>query len=282
MRTPLTTPTCVILLYSGVSHLPEIGRRHELLMTEIIIGSSPEADIQLAQNVAAPKHAKLYFEEGQWYLYDLTFTNETYIQGTITGHGKIPVDGGVFQVGKACFKFLTGHGPEVKAFEQLYQMLSTDPLTGIYNRRFLQDTLEREIARCYRYQGSLSLILFDIDHFKEINDQYGHLGGDLVLRELAARIQSRVRKDEFFARYGGEEFAILLPEAIHQQALTVAAQICELVATQPFHYEQYKITATISSGVATLDKEMTPEQLIQKADDFLYQAKQEGRNRVVG
>ncbi len=160
-------------------------------------------------------------------------------------------------------------------------MTIIDGLTGAYNKRYFAENLEKEIPRCTRHQRPLSLLMFDIDHFKRINDDHGHLTGDFVLREMARRVRTRVRKEEVFARYGGEEFVITLPEATADQATKVAEDVRKLVASDPFEFEGEKIAVTISVGVATTMEETPVDTFIKIADDNLYKAKRGGRNRVI-
>ena len=151
------------------------------------------------------------------------------------------------------------------------------------NKRYLLEFLEREMARCHRYARALSLILFDIDHFKLINDQHGHLAGDAVLRDLAGLVKARVRKEECVGRYGGEEFTIVMPEAGPEKARRFADKLLHIVADHEFSFENNRIPVTISIGVADMIAETTePLQFIKAADTQLYKAKHAGRNRVCG
>src|SRR4029079_13073192 len=143
----------------------------------------------------------------------------------------------LLKIGNAIFKFLIGSNIESAYHEEIYRMTIIDGLTQTYNKRYFLETLDREIPRCTRHQRSLSLLMFDIDHFKKINDAHGHLTGDFVLREMARRIRSRVRKEEVFARYGGEEFALVLPETAREQAVKVAEDLRRLVASEAFEFE---------------------------------------------
>src|SRR5262249_20805775 len=139
-----------------------------------------------------------------------------------------------------------------------------------------------ELARSARYDRPLSLVMIDIDKFRTINEELGHLGGDFTLRELAARLKGNVRKEELFSRYGGEEFAIVLPETPREGAVVLAERLVKTVAEQPFQYEERTYHVTISAGATTTagEESITPSDLIRRADDKLYQAKREGRNRV--
>src|SRR5262249_15880646 len=146
-----------------------------------------------------------------------------------------------------------------------------DALTDIHNKRYLLEFLDRELSRSARYSRPLSLILFDIDRFKNINDELGHLGGDFTLRELAATVKGTVRKEELFAPSGGEEFVIVLPETTLENGRLVAERIRGLVERHPFQYEGKAYTTTISVGVGatTGGEPLTPHDLIRQADEKL-------------
>ena len=160
-------------------------------------------------------------------------------------------------------------------------MTIVDGLTQIHNKRYLFESLERECIRARRHARDLSVVMFDIDFFKKINDQYGHLAGDHVLRELARIVQERTRRDEVFARYGGEEFTIVLPETSLEGATALAQTIRERVEAHEFVFQSERIPMTISLGCAKLDaNDRSAQDLIQRADEKLYEAKRLGRNRV--
>lgn len=169
-----------------------------------------------------------------------------------------------------------------KSNELLKQLSNTDPLTRLYNRRYLMETLEREFQRSYRKQGYLSLVLLDIDHFKKINDTYGHQEGDVVLAAVAEMAQVELRRYDIAARYGGEEFVLVLPETPPPEALAVAERLRESVQSMEFPRPMENLTVTISLGVATYPSERIDciDSLIRQADEALYRAKQSGRNRV--
>lgn len=177
----------------------------------------------------------------------------------------------------------------LKAANKKIKRLSiTDPLTGTYNRGYLNERLPQEIKRSTRYHHSLSLILCDIDHFKHVNDQYGHLAGDRVLKEFAQSIAGSVRNQiDWTARYGGEEFVIVLPETNFNGALLLAERLCKSIARHSFHFDNHTIAVTASFGATGFSPDpsgtkVLPEALLQQADTCLYQAKTQGRNRVVG
>jgi len=184
------------------------------------------------------------------------------------------------QVGRAIiFADVTA---QVLLREELRSRAETDPLTGVANRRRFHQALEMECLRFGRARSPLSLLMIDLDHFKSVNDRYGHPAGDVVLREAADRLMSSLRKTDLLARYGGEEFAILLPDTPYEGASVMAERICKAMAQQPFEVEGQLIGVTVSVGVASHanDREVDPEILLKKADLALYRAKATGRNRV--
>jgi two-component system cell cycle response regulator len=213
---------------------------------------------------------------------DQVSTNGTYVKDEpIEEH--VLRDGDFIKIGRTIFKFLTGGNIENAYHEEIYRLTTVDGLTQISNKRHFMETLEREIARGQRYQRPLSLVMFDIDHFKIINDTYGHLAGDYVLNQLANAVKQRIRREDVFARYGGEEFAIVLPEIEVPTALLFAEKVRQLVQQHEFRFEKTRIDVTISVGVAgTERKDVEPEALIKRADEQLYAAKSAGRNRVKG
>jgi diguanylate cyclase (GGDEF)-like protein len=186
-------------------------------------------------------------------------------------------------VGNHIYRFLAGGNVEAEYHEEIYRLTIIDALTDIHNKRYMLEFLDRELSRSARYARPLALILFDLDRFKSINEDLGHLGGDFTLRELAAVVKSHVRKEELFARYGGEEFAIVLPETTLEGSIQVAERIRDHVEKHLFQYEGKAYPVTISVGLAATSggEVLTPSDLIRQADEKLFQAKHEGRNRVV-
>ncbi|MDP3212860.1 MAG: GGDEF domain-containing protein, partial [Deltaproteobacteria bacterium] len=170
---------------------------------------------------------------------------------------------------------------ESEFIETISQMMVTDGLTQAANKRHLTEKITDELNRSLRHGRPLSLVMFDVDHFKKVNDTHGHVAGDVVLKEIASLVRSRVRRNEVFGRYGGEEFALLLPETTLQGAVTLAQELCVLVASQPFLFDRTRIPVTISLGVAQWNPAVrTTDDFIRAADAKLFQAKRSGRNRV--
>lgn len=172
---------------------------------------------------------------------------------------------------------------EIHALQaQLSEQANRDPLTGLYNRRYLGTTLERELTRCEREGQPLSLMLIDIDHFKKINDTYGHQAGDEVLKKLAAMLTEQARTADVVCRFGGEEFLLLLPNMPPDIALARTEQWRSAFAATTVLFDEFRLQVTLSVGIASYPGHgESPEELIRCADRALYRAKSEGRNRVV-
>src|SRR5262249_44001425 len=149
--------------------------------------------------------------------------------------------------------FLSGTNIERAYHEELYRLSIVDGLTGVHNKRFFEEVLEREVARTQRHGGAVTLILFDIDHFKKVNDTYGHLAGDTILVSLCKRLKPRTRREDVLARIGGEEFACLLAETSVAGGRAFAEDIRELVAREPFTCDAGPVTVTISLGVSVFE-----------------------------
>jgi diguanylate cyclase (GGDEF)-like protein len=170
---------------------------------------------------------------------------------------------------------------------QLYDISRRDSLTSLFNRRYFDEVLETELGRAYRGHTALSLVMLDVDYFKEYNDHYGHVAGDNCLIEVASLIEQQAnRKGDLVARYGGEEFAIILPGIDAKGALAFAQRLQQFIEAQRLEHASTKLTTlksvTISAGVTTVVPLMkhSPEKIIEQADTALYQAKKEGRNRA--
>ncbi|MDO8447231.1 MAG: diguanylate cyclase [Rhodoferax sp.] len=172
---------------------------------------------------------------------------------------------------------------EIHALQaQLSEQANRDPLTGLYNRRYLDPTLARELARCEREGQPLSLMLIDLDHFKQVNDSYGHPAGDEVLKNLAAMLNEQARAADVVCRYGGEEFLLVLPNMPAHIALVRADQWRAAFAATTVRFDKFQMQTTLSIGIATYPGHgASAEELIRHADRALYRAKSEGRDRVM-
>lgn len=274
---PEARDACVVVIYG-----PDLGKKHSLDVPSMIIGRSSKCDIQIDQESVSRNHAKIVNNGQSVMIRDLGSTNGTYVNDQLLSE-HILRDGDLIQIGRTILKFLSGDNIENSYHEEIYRLTTVDGLTQAFNKRYFLETLEREISRSGRYGRPLSLIMFDLDHFKNVNDTYGHLAGDHVLKHLAQVVSSRIRREDVLARYGGEEFAIILPETEHGNALFFADKIRRLVERTSFLFEKIQLPITISVGVATSDAEAaSPVELIGRADEKLYEAKGAGRNCVRG
>jgi diguanylate cyclase (GGDEF)-like protein len=261
---------------------PGMGSRYALSDIPLVLGRGGDCDIRINDHSVSRRHARIQPNADGYYAVDLQSTNGTYVNDVPASMYKLK-DGDYLRVGNCIYRFLTGGNVEAEYHEEIYRLTIIDALTEIHNKRYMLEFLDRELARSARYCRPLALVMFDLDMFKTINDDLGHLGGDFTLRELASCVRGCVRKEELFARYGGEEFAVVLPETTREGAVNASERIREIVADHTFEYENRPYKLTISLGVATTNGEatLTPCELIRQADEKLYQAKREGRNRVV-
>jgi diguanylate cyclase (GGDEF)-like protein len=272
---PAGKDACLVVIY-GL----ELGRKYNLLTPNVLIGRSSKADVQIDQESVSRNHAKIINTGKSMILRDLGSTNGTYVNDQLIDEYVLR-DGDFVKIGRTIFKFLSGGNIENAYHEEIYRLTTIDGLTQIHNRRYFLEQLEREVSRSRRYRRDLSLLLFDIDRFKSINDTYGHLAGDYVLTQLATVVRGKIRREDIFARYGGEEFAIVLPEIDGPNAVALAEKLRKLVEKAPFKFEDTKIQVTVSIGIASLGpEEGDASDLVKRTDDKLYEAKEAGRNCV--
>ena len=170
-----------------------------------------------------------------------------------------------------------------KIMHQMAEMSTRDVLTGLYNRRYFHESLEREISRSGRTRSDVALCMMDLDHFKNVNDTMGHPAGDMVLLEFGKLLKEWIRQSDLACRYGGEEFAVILPDTDIHRAVGVCERFRETLNQRTFHYNKTPFQVTVSIGVSSLAALSTKsvETLVRAADEALYQAKKQGRNRVV-
>ncbi len=278
---PGVTDACLVLLHPPG---PDIGRRMQLSQAKYIVGRESSADLVINRNSVSRQHSRVFIgEDGSWLVEDMGSTNGTFVNEIRANDPRRLFDGDQVRFGDAIFKFLTGSNIESAYHEEIYRMTIVDGLTGAHNKRYFLDFLERELARAHRHQHPLTLVMFDLDHFKRVNDDIGHLAGDSVLKELSNRVKPRMRREDLFARYGGEEFAAILTGTALDGGVRFAEQIRRLVDERPFMFEGRAIAVSTSLGVSCVHKEpgVTAQALIQRADENLYKAKEWGRNRVV-
>jgi two-component system, cell cycle response regulator len=276
---------CIILLHPPG---PDIGRRTSLdAATSYVVGRETKADLVIPRDSVSRQHAQLVCDSGgNWWVQDLGSTNGTFINEEAVER-RVLADGDQLRFGDAIFKFLSGSNIESAYHEEIYRMTILDGLTGVHNKRYFLEFLEREMASAHRHGHPLTLVMFDIDHFKPVNDERGHLAGDEVLKALCNRIRPRIRREDLFARYGGEEFAVVLNCTSLEGGVHFAEQVRAMVADQPFSFAGESFPITISLGLACMyipiDRAPTwqVDDFIRQADENLYEAKRLGRNRCV-
>lgn len=258
-----------------------IGQMFLLSKDETTIGRAPECDVFLDDEGVSRNHAKIIRQDETLILMDLGSTNGTYAEGervqVLTLH-----DGLKIQVGTATILQFRYQDQRELQFHTLMQTFKThDPMTEAFNKRAFLMEIEKEVGFSRRHGQPLALIMFDLDHFKRVNDTYGHAAGDLVIRAVAQRVMQSMRKEDIFARYGGEEFALLLRNTALEGAFIVGERIRRAVEELEVTHNGRRIPCTVSIGVALLDENITrPTELIEAADERLYQAKRKGRNRT--
>jgi diguanylate cyclase (GGDEF)-like protein len=273
------TTDCLVVIYTKEPTL--LGKRFVLDNNPTRVGRGADNQIVLDGDSVSRRHAHFEQRGAVWLIVDDGSTNGTYCNDEQISREVVLKNGDRVKVGPTIFKFLSGADVEAQYHEEIYRMTIIDGLTQIHNKRYLLEALEREMIRGRRHERDLAILLFDIDHFKRINDVHGHLAGDFVLKELARIVQSRIRRDEVFARYGGEEFAIILPETSLGGAIALAETLRSKVAEHLFVFQADSIKVTISVGTALLhESDRTANDLIKRADEKLYMAKNSGRNRV--
>jgi diguanylate cyclase (GGDEF)-like protein len=262
---------------------PDIGRRIPLVNSQYIVGRDSEAGLVVSRSSVSRSHARLFVDDdNNWWVEDLNSTNGTFVNEQRIRAQQLN-DADQVRFGDAIYKFLAGSNIESAYHEAIHNMAIQDGMTGIHNKRFFMEFLEREIAVASRHGHPLTLVMFDVDHFKKVNDTHGHLAGDAVLKDVSQRIRPRIRREDLFARYGGEEFVCVLPSTALPGGIVFAEHLRTLIEEKPTTFEDKVIAFTISLGVTTLHREtgVDPAALIKRADENLYAAKRGGRNRVV-
>jgi diguanylate cyclase (GGDEF)-like protein len=248
------------------------------------IGRSHSVEISLPEVLSISRqHALLEYRGRNVTVSDLGSTNGTYVNGDQIAPRSAAVlrSGDRFQVAGVHFKFLHERDPEHAYYETIYDLVTRDGLTEIYNKRKYEEEIEREFGRALRHRRPLTLIMFDLDDFKRVNDTYGHLCGDFVLKRVVNLARDVLRPEQVFARVGGDEFVILTPETEAEGAERLARKVCDRVASLDYTYADFVVRISCSFGVAELDSEMrSPTELYAAADHALMTSKRAGRNRV--
>lgn len=249
----------------------------------IVVGRVPQCDLQIEDSSVSRRHAEFRRVNDSYDLCDLGSTNGTFVNGESIKNHELR-SGDCIKFGSYLFKYLSAGSIETIYHETVYSTMTIDALTGAFNKSYLLDNLQREIARCHRKGHDLAVVMSDIDKFKSVNDTHGHLVGDEVLKEFGQRLLEISREDDLFARYGGEEFSLVLAESDEDEAMQMAERCREAIAAKPFDTSIGPLSITSSFGVAMMpsDVAVSPTDMIGEADERLYLAKRWGRNQVVG
>ncbi|MDC0707794.1 GGDEF domain-containing protein [Stigmatella sp. ncwal1] len=275
---PVNLDAALVVIY-GL----DLGHKYDLGRSEILIGRSSKSDISLDQESVSRNHARITNTVKGVFIQDLGSTNGTFVNDDAVKSAQELRNGDLVKIGRTIFKFIAGGNIEAAYHDEIYRLTTMDGLTQVHNRRYFDEQLDREVSRSRRYERVLSLVMFDVDHFKHINDKRGHLAGDYVLKHLASTVSVNIRREDVFARYGGEEFGILLPEVDAKGTWLFAEKVRQMVEQAHFVFDKHTISVTISLGIATLLPEhREPSELVRAADEKLYEAKNTGRNRVCG
>lgn len=270
----------LILGQPELPNLIEVGRRYDLNSDEMLISNRKEARIPLPSRPEENYSVLIYRTKGIWSFENRGQPGSVLLNGYINEERELK-DGDLLQIGGTVFHFLEGIGIQSNIYAQMIHLTRVDLLTGAYNKAHFGVSLEDWINLSKRHTQSLALIVFDIDHFKKVNDTYGHLVGDAVLKQVAERVLHRVRKGDVFCRNGGEEFALILPETRKDSAVQFAEELRHEIAKEPFLCQDISLSVTISLGVAEYQKGMTKVDFEGAADRAMYAAKHTGRNRVM-
>ena len=258
------------------------GKLFDLIGDNISIGRNPDNTIFLEAKGVSRYHTKIIFQKNEWMLEDANSRNGTYlndkkIQGAFTLKKE-----DIIKIGDMAFKYIPPGDPERLSYEKLQWKANRDQHTGCYNKSYFNNAIDLNIKKTKFLKHPLSLMIIDLDHFKKLNDNYGHDAGDYVLKEMAQFVQEKiVRPNDLFARYGGEEFVLLLPNTPLAQAKDMAEKMRKGLEAHNFFYEDKKLTVTASIGLASLAQEdQSGKGLFKKADNAVYKAKSLGRNNV--
>jgi diguanylate cyclase (GGDEF)-like protein len=270
-------PGCLVRIYPTEG----LGQLFRLQDGRLSVGRDPFADLCIEEESVSRRHAFIEHINGVDTVQDLESTNGTWINDMrVLARNLAPGDR--LRFGSQIFTYLSASSLEAQYHESVFKIMTTDGLTRTYNKRFLLESLDRELLRCRRRGLKLSVLMMDIDHFKKVNDTWGHLAGDTVLTEFASRAGSVLQGDEVLARYGGEEFALVVPDADLEEAAQIAENIRQVILNAPVLFDGEQIPITVSIGVAefSADAAINSIGLLDSADRMLYLAKSSGRNQV--
>ncbi len=272
------TPTRCLVVMGGL----DVGRVLPLRQDRVVAGRDPSCDLVVTDSGTSRRHAELERTGDDYTITDLDSRNGVFVNGERVKSRQLR-DGDKILLGQATvLKYESQDEIELEYLRQLRSSLSTDGLTGVLNRRALDERLQSEWSYTARHDTSLSALIIDVDHFKKINDTWGHAVGDQVLRAMASSLADQVRAEDHLGRYGGEEFVVVARGIGAGGAARLGERLRTRVEALQILHEGKPIPITVSIGVATTrGSEMSSAALMERADKRLYEAKNGGRNRVV-
>jgi diguanylate cyclase (GGDEF)-like protein len=279
LETPRTAPSGVSA-YLVVIAGPSFGEMYKLKGDRMVLGRGDRTDVRIIDDGVSREHAALQREGGKIALVDLGSTNGTFCNGIRVPRQDL-TDGDKISIGASTIlKFTYQDHVDEHYQKQLFESALRDGLTSTFNRRYFLDRLHGELRFAVRHAKPVALLFVDIDHFKKINDTYGHQAGDQVLSGVARIMMTTIRAEDVLARYGGEEFAIICREIPLDGAEALAKRLVAAVSERPFEVGGQRIPVTISVGAAVDYGKTDAQGLIANADTAMYEAKRTGRNRV--
>jgi two-component system, cell cycle response regulator len=270
-------PSAYLVVISG----PSFGEMYKLKGERSVLGRGEGADIRVLDDGVSRQHAAIERDGGKMVLVDSRSTNGTYCNGTRIQRHDL-TDGDKISIGATTILRFTYQDQVDEHYQKkLFESALRDGLTATFNRRYFLDRLQSEIRFAVRHEKTLALLFADIDHFKKINDEHGHVAGDEVLAAVARVMTATLRAEDVLARYGGEEFAIICREIEADGARALGERLRAAVAEHRFEQAGKVIPVTVSIGVAAERKLDDAHAFIAAADEAMYEAKRAGRNRVV-
>jgi diguanylate cyclase (GGDEF)-like protein len=259
-----------------------LGEMYKIDGPESVVGRAMNTQLRLNDDGISRRHCRVLSLGGRVIIEDLGSANGTVVNGELVQHQELK-EGDKIRLGaNTMLKFTYQDKLDETFQQQMYDAALRDGLTKAYNKKFFLDRLDTEFAYAKRHKTMLSLVMFDVDHFKRVNDNFGHLAGDAVLVHLSRITHTMIRAEDVAARYGGEEFAIICRGIPLLNAGVVGERMRAAVEQANFDFQGKRLPITISVGVAALPEApvASPSELIGEADEALYEAKRSGRNRV--
>jgi diguanylate cyclase (GGDEF)-like protein len=246
---------CLVVIYGQ-----QLGSKHVLKPGEMVIGRSSQANLQIDHESVSRRHARIVLTDNGVLLNDLGSTNGTYVNDEPITERTL-AHGDLIKVGRSILKYLSTDNIEGAYHEEIHRLTTIDGLTRCFNARSLRESLVREVSRATRYRRPLSVLMFDIDDFSRINEEFGHLAGDAILAQLGKRLGRRVRREDILARTGGGEFALVTPEVDKAGAAHAGQRLLRIIDETTFGFDDVQIPVTLSIGVAAVDEVAVVEEV---------------------